>query len=112
MIVSRRHSWAGGALLVALMVVTLLPFLSLFTTALHQSGTYPNGLDWPSHPHWHNFVEAFHAANMGAIFKSSVLIVARCRPDLDDDRDDGRLRARPLCEYGAARSCSSSSCSV
>ena len=34
-----------------------------------------SGLDWPSHPHWHNFVEAFHVANMGAIFKSSVLIV-------------------------------------
>ena len=26
-------------------------------------------------PHWGNFVDAFHSANMGAIFKSSVLIV-------------------------------------
>jgi raffinose/stachyose/melibiose transport system permease protein len=74
-IVSRRNTWAGGALLLALMGVTLLPFASLFTTALHQSGTYPTGLDWPSHPHWHNFVEAFHVANMGTIFTSSVLIV-------------------------------------
>src|SRR5664280_2226405 len=57
------------------MAVTLLPFMSLFTTALHESGTYPRGLDWPSHPHWHNFIEAFHVANMGVIFKSSVLIV-------------------------------------
>jgi raffinose/stachyose/melibiose transport system permease protein len=74
-IVPRRSTWLGGALLLALMAVTLLPFASLFTTALHQSGSYPNGLDWPSHPHWHNFVEAFHVANMATIFKSSVLIV-------------------------------------
>ena len=75
MIVSRRSSLTGGVLLIALMVLTLVPFLSLFTTALHPSGTYPSGLDWPSHPHWHNFIEAFHTANMGAIFTSSVLIV-------------------------------------
>jgi raffinose/stachyose/melibiose transport system permease protein len=74
-IVARRNTWLGGALLLALMALTLLPFASLFTTALHQSGSYPNGLDWPSHPHWHNFVEAFHVANMATIFKSSVLIV-------------------------------------
>lgn len=75
MITARRTTLSGGALLVVLMAVTLLPFASLFTTALHQSGTYPSGLDWPSHPHWHNFIEAFHAANMATIFKSSVLIV-------------------------------------
>lgn len=75
MIVARRSTWLGGALLLVLMAVTLLPFASLFTTALHQSGSYPNGLDWPAHPHWHNFVEAFHVANMATIFKSSVLIV-------------------------------------
>ena len=47
----------------------------MLTTALHPSGTYPTGLDWPSDPQWGNFVDAFHAANMGAIFTSSVLIV-------------------------------------
>ena len=80
MIVARRNTWLGGALLLALMAMTLLPFASLFTTALHESGSYPNGLDWPSHPHWHNFVEAFHVANMGTIFKSSVLIVLAVVP--------------------------------
>ena len=80
MIVSRRQTWSGTALLLVLIGVTLVPFASLFTTALHQSGTYPNGLDWPAHPHWHNFVEAFHAANMGAIFTSSVLIVVGVVP--------------------------------
>jgi len=80
MIVARRNVWAGNALLLGLVVVTLLPFASLFTTALHESGTYPTGLDWPSHPHWHNFIAAFHTANMGAIFKSSVLIVVAVVP--------------------------------
>jgi len=75
MTLARRNVWSGGALLVLVAVLTLVPFASLFTTALHPSGTYPNGLDWPAHPHWHNFVEAFRVANMGTIFKSSVLIV-------------------------------------
>jgi raffinose/stachyose/melibiose transport system permease protein len=79
-IVARRNTWAGGGLLLALMALTLLPFASLFTTALHESGTYPTGLDWPAHPHWHNFVEAFHVANMGTIFQSSVLIVVGVVP--------------------------------
>jgi raffinose/stachyose/melibiose transport system permease protein len=79
-IVARRNTLTGGALLVVLMAVTLMPFASLFTTALHQSGTYPQGLDWPSHPHWGNFIKAFHVANMGAIFKSSVLIVLAVVP--------------------------------
>jgi raffinose/stachyose/melibiose transport system permease protein len=80
MIVSRRQTLPGALLLLVLMGVTLVPFASLFTTALHESGTYPNGLDWPSHPHWHNFIEAFHSANMGTIFKSSVLIVVGVVP--------------------------------
>jgi raffinose/stachyose/melibiose transport system permease protein len=80
MIVARRSVWSGSAVLVAVMALTVLPFASLFTTALHQPGTYPNGLDWPSHPYWHNFIDAFHTANMGAIFKSSVLIVLAVVP--------------------------------
>jgi len=72
--------FGGTALLVVLIAWTLLPFASLFTAALHASGTYPNGLDWPSHPHWGNFVDAFRAANMATIFKSSVLIVLGAVP--------------------------------
>ena len=80
MIIARRNMVLGGVLLVLLMAVTLLPFASMFTTALHEAGTYPNGLDWPSHPHWGNFIEAFQVANMGAIFTSSVLIVSAVVP--------------------------------
>ncbi|MBN9327926.1 MAG: sugar ABC transporter permease [Cellulomonas sp. 73-145] len=74
MIVSRREQWLGRVLLVILMAVTVLPFVSLFVTALHPSGTYPAGLSWPATPHWSNFTEAFKAADMGRLLWSSVLI--------------------------------------
>lgn len=74
MIVSRREAWLGRVLLIVLMVITIMPFVSLFTTALHPSGTYPEGLAWPDSPQWSNFVEAFKAAEMGELLKSSVII--------------------------------------
>jgi raffinose/stachyose/melibiose transport system permease protein len=75
MIIARRNSATGAVLLVILMGVTLLPFISMFTSALFPSGTYPLGISWPAHPQWGNFVQAFNVANMGAIFESSVSIV-------------------------------------
>ena len=75
MIIARRNSVTGAVLLVVLMAVTLLPFISMFTSALFPSGTYPLGISWPAHPQWGNFVQAFNVANMGAIFESSVSIV-------------------------------------
>jgi len=75
MITGRREALTGRLLLVLLMLVTLAPFVSLFVTALHPSGTYPVGLDWPSDPQWSNFSDAFRAAHMGALLTSSVLIV-------------------------------------
>jgi raffinose/stachyose/melibiose transport system permease protein len=73
--VGRREALTGRVLLVLLMGFTVLPFVSLFVTALHPSGTYPPGLDWPSHPRWGNFATAFHASHMGQLLLSSVLIV-------------------------------------
>ncbi len=74
MIVSHRETWLGRVLLVLLMVVTVVPFVSLFVTALHEPGTYPSGLAWPETPHWSNFADAFRAADMGALLWSSLLI--------------------------------------
>jgi len=74
-IVGRTEVWTGRALLVALMVLTIVPFLSLLTTALHPSGSVPPGLEWPLDPQWGNFLEAFDQAQMGALLSSSVLIV-------------------------------------
>jgi raffinose/stachyose/melibiose transport system permease protein len=75
MIVARREAWTGRLLLVLMMAVTVVPFVSLFVTALHPSGTYPAGLDWPRHPQWGNFAQAFRTAHMAELLRSSVLIV-------------------------------------
>ncbi len=75
MIVHRREALTGRVLLIVLMAFTILPFVSLFVTALHPSGTYPPGLDWPSRPRWGNFATAFRASHMGELLGSSVLIV-------------------------------------
>ncbi len=72
---TRGSRYGGTVILMLLTAWTLLPFASLFTAALHPSGTYPSGLSWPSHPQWGNFVQAFNVANMATIFKSSALIV-------------------------------------
>jgi raffinose/stachyose/melibiose transport system permease protein len=74
-IVGRREAWTGRLLLFVLMGVTLVPFVSLFVTALHPSGTYPSGLAWPKSPQWSNFAAAFRAAHMGELLRSSTLIV-------------------------------------
>ncbi len=94
MIVARREAWTGRTLLLVLMVVTIVPFLSLFTTALHPSNSVPPGLEWPSDPQWGNFLEAFDEASMGALLISSVLIVLGVVPVVGGHRDDGRFRHR------------------
>jgi raffinose/stachyose/melibiose transport system permease protein len=78
--VSRREANAGRALLVALMAITVLPFVSIFTTALYPSGSVPSGLSWPAEPQWGNFIEAFKVANMGTLLSSSVFIVLAVVP--------------------------------
>jgi raffinose/stachyose/melibiose transport system permease protein len=78
--VGHGELFAGRALLLGLMIITILPFISIFTTALHSSGTVPSGLEWPTQPQWGNFVEAFNVANMTALLASSVLIVIAVVP--------------------------------
>jgi raffinose/stachyose/melibiose transport system permease protein len=78
--VARRELFAGRALLVALVTVTILPFLSIFTAALYPSGSVPTGLSWPENPQWGNFIEAFQVANMTALLTSSLFIVAAVVP--------------------------------
>ena len=75
MIVSRREVATGRIVLILLIAVTIIPFISLFTTALHPSNSVPPGLSWPEDPQWGNFLEAFDEANMGALIASSVTIV-------------------------------------
>ncbi len=78
--VARGELWAGRGLLIVLMGITILPFISIFTTALHPSGTVPSGLDWPVNPQWGNFVQAFNVADMPTLLVSSTYIVLAVVP--------------------------------
>ncbi|MBM7075069.1 MULTISPECIES: carbohydrate ABC transporter permease [Micromonospora] len=77
---SRRENLTGRVFLLVLVVVTLLPFVSMLSAALQPRGTVPSGLAWPSDPQWSNFADAFTVANMGALLRSSLLIVAGVVP--------------------------------
>ncbi|HZC70242.1 MAG TPA: carbohydrate ABC transporter permease [Jatrophihabitans sp.] len=70
-----RAGLTRSGILLALMLFAIVPFVSMFTTALAAPGSTPQGISWPSHPHWHNFVDAWTAANFLALFRSSILIV-------------------------------------
>ena len=72
--------FTGRALLIVLMVITVLPFISIFLTALHPSGTVPQGFAWPEDPQWGNFIEAFKVANMTTLLASSTYIVIAVVP--------------------------------
>ena len=63
------------ALIVILSLLTLMPFVSMFTAALAPSGSYPPGLAWPADPQWGNFAKAFESAKMDQLLLSSSLIV-------------------------------------
>ncbi len=78
--VSHTELWSGRVFLLALMTFTILPFISIFVTALHPSGTVPGGLEWPAQPHWGNFIEAFQVAQMPALLLSSIFIVIAVVP--------------------------------
>jgi raffinose/stachyose/melibiose transport system permease protein len=69
-------AFVARAILVLLMLVTLLPFITMFSAALAPSGTYPPGLQWPADPQWGNFVDAFIAAKLDRLLLSSLTIVA------------------------------------
>ncbi|MFT4052260.1 MAG: carbohydrate ABC transporter permease [Microbacterium sp.] len=76
----RTSRLAGGAALGALVAFSILPMLSLFLTALQPRDTAPQGLSWPTEPHWENFLLAWDAANMWALLTSSLFIVVLVVP--------------------------------
>ncbi|MBK9747702.1 MAG: carbohydrate ABC transporter permease [Chloroflexi bacterium] len=78
--IDRSELYSGRLLLLGLMVITILPFISIFMTALHPSNTVPGGLEWPADPQWGNFIEAFSVANMTALLGSSLYIVLAVVP--------------------------------
>ena len=66
---------ARAGLLAAMLLFAIIPLVSMFTAALAPQGSVPPGLSWPAHPHWGNFAAAWSAANLLALFRSSILIV-------------------------------------
>ncbi|MBN2084502.1 MAG: carbohydrate ABC transporter permease, partial [Anaerolineales bacterium] len=78
--VARGELWAGRTLLLVLMAFTILPFISIFMTALHPSGTVPSGFEWPANPQWINFVTAWNQAEMPKLIASSLFIVLAVVP--------------------------------
>ena len=71
---------SGRIFLIAIMILTVLPFISIFVTALHPSNTVPSGLQWPEDPQWGNFVLAFKQAKMDRLLLSSGRIVLMVVP--------------------------------
>jgi raffinose/stachyose/melibiose transport system permease protein len=62
------------------MAFTILPFISIFFTALAPSNTVPTGFQWPANPQWGNFVEAFKQAHMPTLLASSTYLVLAVVP--------------------------------
>lgn len=71
---SRSTRFTRTVILTVLIVFTVLPLLSMITTALQKQGTVPSGLTFPAHPQWQNFVDAWNAADFLSLLKSSTLI--------------------------------------
>lgn len=73
--ISHSELFLGRVFLLGLMAITILPFISIFMTALHPSNTVPGGLELPADPQWGNFIEAFKMANMAVLLGSSTFIL-------------------------------------
>jgi raffinose/stachyose/melibiose transport system permease protein len=70
-----RGRLPGIILIVAAALFSIVPLISMVTTALAPQGSIPQGLSWPADPQWHNFVDAWNVANITVLLRSSILIV-------------------------------------
>lgn len=79
------HSSAGERvpgliLLLAAMVFSIFPLLSMLSAALQPQGTVPAGISWPADPQWHNFLDAWRVAEVTPLLVSSMILVAGVVP--------------------------------
>jgi raffinose/stachyose/melibiose transport system permease protein len=77
---SARERIPGLLLLIGTMIFSVLPLLSMLSAALQPQGSVPLGLSWPSHPQWHNFVDAWQVADVTPLLTSSIILVAGVVP--------------------------------
>lgn len=73
--VSRTERLTGSVVLLALVVFTVMPFVSLLSVALAPSNTVPSGLSFAGPLHWENFATAFELANFPTLMLSSATLV-------------------------------------
>ena len=75
MIARIRDSGPKTVLLVLACLFALFPLMSMLSAALAQQGTIPVGISIPKDPQWHNFVDAWNAANITTLAWSALLLV-------------------------------------
>ncbi len=93
MIVNRTELVVGRILLIAVLVLTLLPFASMLTAALQSPDSLPNGFSWPTPAYWENFVTAFTVGNIGTLMLSSLFIVVMVVPSASSARRSRATRS-------------------
>ena len=79
MIVGRREAWTGRAFLVLLMLVTIVPFVSLFVTALHAGWVLPEDRDATDRA-WRDCVGLSQAAPRSALRAGLVALTRQLVP--------------------------------
>jgi len=72
---SVRDRVPGLILLLAAIVFSIFPLVSMLTAALQPQGTIPVGVSWPADPQWHNFVDAWKVADITPLLWSSIILV-------------------------------------
>ncbi len=70
-----RDSGPKTTLLTLAALFSIFPLLSMFSAALAPQGSVPQGISFPTHPQWHNFVDAWNIANITTLVKSSAILV-------------------------------------
>ncbi len=80
MLARLRDTAPKNLLLAAAALFSVFPLLSMLSAALAPQGSAPSGISFPLHPHWHNFVDAWHVANITTLLRSSIILVVGVVP--------------------------------
>lgn len=75
-----RDAGPKTVLLTAAALFSVFPLASMLSAALQPEGSSPSGITFPSHPHWHNFVDAWQAASLVPLLESSAILVVGVVP--------------------------------
>lgn len=76
----RGEVWSGRAILTALVVFTLLPFVGMFSAAVQEPGSAPTGMSLGFPWHLENFATAFEVARLPELMWSSLVLVLMVVP--------------------------------